>query len=461
MKHGNLTTRTKVLAGSVLLCLGMVAAGAAAATDTFGGGATLPAGAYVGFTFSSGTHSHVLSSNTSGQFAGSDPSGVDSGSLFGAWAASTSNKVSYCQTGSGNGKKIFDNNDGVLPASSSHALTSVGVCDGTTAGFAAPSGVAVDPHFAGSDAPMSQAEYTAFNTGNKQTKYGQPSQFPAVAGTIAIIFNNADVSGRLNLTDAQVCGVLNHTITDWHTLSASLPSKAIKVVYRSDGSGTTFSLANHLTAVCGASGGHHFITDQAFTNVVNAFGTPASFGWTGVSGNGGIITEMNLSTEDGAISYAESANLKAAVANGLAGNIAYATVNSKDPYADFPDTVTATVSTNSVVSSTVNPITGAPILSALTPNIAGTTCINVVNPTTYANVTTRYPIMAISNLIANYQGNGSDLAAVRGLISSAYGVTNPVTGVVTHPGVTTIGTGTGFAFFSPGTAINVNSCINM
>ena len=44
-------TRTKLVTGAVMLVLGLSAAGTAMSTDTFGGGATLPAGGYVGFNF--------------------------------------------------------------------------------------------------------------------------------------------------------------------------------------------------------------------------------------------------------------------------------------------------------------------------------------------------------------------------------------------------------------------------
>jgi phosphate transport system substrate-binding protein len=487
MKYGHLATRTKVLAGAVLLCLGMVTAtGAAATSNLYGGGATLPAGAYVGFQFIGGTNVKLSAntpsnSNTTVVLPGNQfgQSAVDGGSLFGHWASTTSNAVSFCQTGSGNGKKFFNLTDGT------NALTSALPCDGNanaTRGFGAPVGVAVDPYFAASDAPMSLTEYAQFNTpGGKTTQYGEPAQFPAVAGSIAIIFNNTDIPAtrRLDLSDAQICSVFNGTFTNWQQIDPSLPSRAIKVVYRSDGSGTSFSFANHLTAVCGGTVASHFLTDQQFaavagtnfpasTSVVGKFfatsGLPT--GWTGANGNGGILTEMALPAENGAISYAESANLKAAVAAGTS-SVAYATVGGKDPYADFPTTVTATVVQNFAVNG-VNTTTGAPTIGVLTPLVAGTKCMNIVNPTTYANVTTRYPIMAVSYLIANTKGNGTDAANVAGLIASAYGSTS-VGGVVTHPGVTTIGNDTsatpvngvktGFAFFAPGTAITPSTCI--
>jgi len=235
-------TRTKLVTGAVMLVLGLSAAGTAMSTDTFGGGATLPAGGYVGFNFLNPAVKQ--SANTA--FPTSGAAAVSSTSLFGAWAARTGNKVSYCQTGSGNGKKIFDNSDGT------NHLTAIGACDGTTIGFGAPSSILVNPHFAGSDAPMSATEYNWFDvTGGKKTQYGEPVQFPAVAGSIAVIYRKDSLSTPLNLTSAQVCGVFNGSITQWSALTGNASdTTTIKVAFRSDGSGTSFSLANHMATAC-------------------------------------------------------------------------------------------------------------------------------------------------------------------------------------------------------------------
>jgi hypothetical protein len=80
----------------------------------------------------------------------------------------------------------------------------------------------------------------------------------------------------------------------------------------------------------------------------------------------------------------------------------------------------------------------------------------MVNPADYANIPNQYPIVAVSNLIANEKGNGTDVTAVRSLFSSLYG-----TSAAAHPGVTTIGTGTGYAFVNAAVAAaRVNACIN-
>jgi len=454
-RHVMGNTRTKIIAGAVLLAVGFAAAGSAMSTDVFGGGATLPAGAYVGFNFNGVTPSAKLSTNaTTNNLDPSAPApvGVAANSLFGAWAASSSNHVSYCQTGSGNGKKIFDNTDGASPTA--HPLSGTDFCNGNAftpvqGGFGASLSTTVNPHFAGSDAPMSQTEFGWFTSpGNKATKYTQPVQFPAVVGSIAIVINNSAITSPVNLTDSQVCQVFNGQATKFSQLGLPVPSSGddFKVVFRSDGSGTTFSLANHLAAVCGAVGSAHFIADQAFTTVNSLFfpsGLPSRY--VGASGNPAVVAAV--ASNASSIGYAEAANFK----NISAANpqVSYATVNGFDPFSNLPNAITlATVNDRGITGVDSN---GRPVTGTLSP-IVQAGCMNLVEPSTYATSTTRYPIVAVSYLVANNTGNGADTAAVQGLIGSAYG---------SHTGVTTIGTGTGYAFatVTPTVSAKVSTCI--
>jgi ABC-type phosphate transport system substrate-binding protein len=452
-------TRTKIIAGAVLMSLGLMGASAAMSTDVYGGGATLPAGAYVGFNFGTG----ILSSNV----AGSTAAAVSTTSLFGNWAATSGNALSYCQTGSGNGKKIFDHFDGtnVLPGAT-------GACNGlSTGGFGAPSSVIVDPHFAASDAPMSQDEFNWFGlpAPGKKTKYTQPVQFPAVIGSVAIGFNNPDVSGALKLTDGAICRIFSGAVTNWSQLStaetgqaAVLPSRSLTVVYRADGSGTSFSLANHLTSsACSAtnSATTHFIADQSFAKVVSQFLPTLPANWNGQSGNPAVSAKVD--STPGAIGYAEAANLK----SGGYANVKAAQVNGFDPYEGLPDSILVSTVTDRVITG-VNATSGVAVTGALSPAATTPGCMILVEPSSYATSTSRYPIIAVSNLIANATGNGADVTAVRGLIGSAY---------ASHTGVTTIGNpagtnadgtpnGTGYAYVTTlataGIPAKVNSCIN-
>lgn len=450
-------TRAKLLAGAVLMTLGLTAAGAAMSTNVGGGGATLPAGGYVGWNFTtSGATSTVFSSNVSGKPGAT----VDSTSLIGNWASTSGNSVSYCQTGSGGGKKIFDHSDGTATwGGAGQACT--GSASATT-GFGADTSI-VDPHFVGSDAPMSQSEFTWFgngtNLGNKATQYGQPSQFPAIVGSVAIAFNNPDASS-LDLSDAGICRIFSGQVSDWtnlvssdfHTLPSTfpLPSRALKVAYRGDGSGTTFSLANHLSTVCGTIGGKYFQADQAFSTVVAQFGLPA--GSIAGTGNPGVVAA--ISNNAGAIGYAESANLQHTT---VSANTHVANVNGKNPYSDLASSYTfTTIVVDNVINGwNTTGTLGTPKLQALSPAAPVPGCMLMVNPTAYANgIGTSYPILAVSNLIFNEKGNGTDVTAVRDLMSYAYSATR-------RAGATLIGTGTGYAFVTAPTAnTKVSTCIN-
>ncbi|KLD73397.1 hypothetical protein Y886_38280, partial [Xanthomonas hyacinthi DSM 19077] len=188
-----------------------------------------------------------------------------------------------------------------------------------------------------------------------------------------------------------------------------------------------------------------FIADQAFGTVASQFfpsGLPTRF--IGVSGNPAVVN--TIANTQSTIGYAEAANFKnVASAN---PSLTYATVNSFDPFA-LPASITlATVNDRGITGVDSN---GRPVTGVLAP-ITQAGCMNLVEPSTYATSTTRYPIIAVSYLIANNTGNGVDTAAVQGLIGSAYG---------SHTGVTTIGTGTGYAFATvlPTVSAKVTTCI--
>ncbi|WP_426287728.1 substrate-binding domain-containing protein [Luteibacter sp. E-22] len=431
---------TRFVTAAVMLVLGFSAASAAMGTDVFGGGATLPAGAYVGFNFLN----PALKQSANTAFPTSGVAAVSSTSLFGAWAARTGNKVSYCQTGSSNGKKIFDNFDGT------NHFTAIGACDGTSIGFGAPSNILVNPHFAGSDAPMSVADYSGFLMGGKVVANGQPVQFPTLAGSIAVIYRKDSLSTPLNLTSAQVCGVFNGSITQWSALTGNASdTSTIKVAFRSDGSGTSFSLANHMAAACAGTASQHFIVDQSFATAISQYKPTIPSGWVGVTGSPTVVAAVE--SADGTIGYAESANLKAAAST--VPHVKYATVGGKDPYADFPASLAVLWLIDRALSAVPDAKSGRPIVAAVTPNVAPR-CLLLVDPAAYANITSRYPIMGVSYLLANYQGNGADVAAVRGLIGSAYG---------DHSNVDTVGPNTGYAFLFGGPLLNqdaVDACVN-
>jgi phosphate transport system substrate-binding protein len=210
MSYGirKLSTRTKLLVGA----LALVIAGLSHATGTLvGGGATLPSLGYVGTN--AATELQV------------DGSSISSTSLFGVYESTSGVSVSYCLTGSGAGKDILAGGTiGTNTYSVQNACTKNSA--GTVLGFGAPAVGRTDltqPNFAAADSPLAQTDYNNYQAARSATGSTTvyPTQFPAVAGAIAIGFNlidsknNVVTSSEVNFTDAQVCEIFSGVITNW------------------------------------------------------------------------------------------------------------------------------------------------------------------------------------------------------------------------------------------------------
>ena len=432
------TGKRAALAHAVMIAMGVVTSidASASTTTIFGGGATLPAAAYEGTSKADSTARLQTSVKAL------------SGSLFQVYLnnhSTVANVLDYCQTGSGTGRKVLD-----------QTLLASGVCPAFTAtpsGFGAPTS---KPDFAASDAPLAQSDVSAVEAIPGAT---QPVQVPTVAASIAIAFHSVSgLSGTPSITDAMLCSIFSGAVTSWSKVSPGA-SGNITVVYRSDGSGTSFSFANHLSNVCPQphGAGTYFTTDQTFTNVIahaGPGGTPAKYAASvGASGNPGVATA--LCTTTGGIAYVETQD----ALNRTGGALTYFKVQPKggsnyyDPIKDFAPSGKLTVSTttNEVVSG-VNSV-GVAVLSAATGTTEGK-CLIVANPASYDNFTTEYPIVGVSNLLAYYSGNAHK-AAVSALLQQA---------AIEPAKATTIGAGKGYAYLTDTnshiTTAIINSCIN-
>ena len=103
--------------------------------------------------------------------------------------------------------------------------------------------------FAGSDVAMKPEEQTA-----AEAKVGPTLHIPWTAGGIAVEYNLDGVKD-LKLTPEALAGIFAGKITKWDddaiaadNKGVSLPSTAIQVIHRSDGSGTTAAFTAYLTA---------------------------------------------------------------------------------------------------------------------------------------------------------------------------------------------------------------------
>jgi phosphate transport system substrate-binding protein len=420
----------KALAGALVLGMAAVASAAQAGTTLVGGGATLPALGYGGDV----TNRQIT---------------PISGSFLGAYSAVSGNpQVSYCQTGSGAGKNILA---GAAGNNVQNSCAGLAVGTPTPTGFGAPAAGRSDlvrPNFAGADAPLSLTEFNTYVSNVSSL----PVQQPVIAGSVAIAFNNPDI-GSLDLTEEQVCGVFSGAITNWSDLAPGATGK-ITVVYRSDGSGTTFAFSNHLSQVCAAQGSNHFVTDQAFTTVDSLFGLPS--GSVGQSGNPAVATFV--ANNPGTIAYVESANAGALLSQ-------YATINGLDPFANFGGSPVTISSSDVVYNQAINGAdsNGRPVLASMSGTSPTSTCIALVKPDAYATQPAgTYPIVAISYFLANSANNGSDLTAVRNLMWAPYNTA--ITANAGTPGapVQTVGPFTGLSFLNNTTAnqTKLNACMN-
>src|SRR5258708_27257567 len=120
---------------------------------------------------------------------------------------------------------------------------------GSGAGITQFSNQTVD--FGATDSPMTDAQMTA-------AKGGAAVHIPATIGGVAISYNVPEIAAttHLQLSGDTLAKIFLGTIKNWNdpaiaadNSGVTLPSQAIHVVHRSDGSGTTGILTHYLAAV--------------------------------------------------------------------------------------------------------------------------------------------------------------------------------------------------------------------
>ncbi|MFP1683764.1 PstS family phosphate ABC transporter substrate-binding protein [Alloalcanivorax sp. C16-1] len=383
---------------------------AASATDLVGGGASLPALAYIGDGFTT-TNPESRLSTDAGLFAGFDPTftpyqqvGVTPGSIFAAFqSANPSHTASYCQTGSGTGKRVLVGVSG---------FSADGDCRDYSAspvGFSAPAGQS-RPDFIGSDAPLTADNVDDFVNGPNTAGDGI-FQMPALGALIALPVNLIG-SSRPDLSNQQVCEIFSGTSQTWNDVDSSLPTQPIHVIVRQDTSGTVFAFTQYLAATCNGNFGlasNFFKTSESFTAAISP-ANPASLyaNYSEESGNAGVVSGVGANSWS--IGFANLANV-------LDAGQDYADVNSTDPA-----TVTSVnYDTDDLLDNTVlgdvDEVTGLPHTQAVSdiPVSNPSTpdgCVNVIDPA--AQLDQGYPIAAVTNLLG-YTANNADPQALRAL----------------------------------------------
>ena len=177
--------------------------------------------------------------------------------------------------------------------------------------------------FGASDAFMKAEEITAAEAARAGAKV---EQIPTVFGAITLAYNLAG-SPKLNLDNATLAGIFLGKITKWNDAAivalnpdVKLPATDIKVVHRSDSSGTTNSFTSYLTAVSPdwAAGPKAGKTVQ----------WPVGVGGQGNDGVAGIIKQNENSIGYVELAYASQNGMTMAAMKNAAGKFVAPTLDS-------------------------------------------------------------------------------------------------------------------------------------
>ena len=195
--------------------------------------------------------------------------------------------------------------------------------------------------FGASDAAMKDEEIAALPSGTKML------HVPTALGAVVVIFNLAGVDKtvikNLNLDGDTIAGIFLGKITTWNDpaiaalnadVASNLPATPIKVIHRSDGSGTTNAFTTYLSTVS--------------SEWKDSVGAGKEVNWPtgdGAPGNDGV--SGGVKTADGRIGYVElqyavvsglaSAAIKNANGKFVSGSSAGVTAAAEGAVADFPD----------------------------------------------------------------------------------------------------------------------------
>ncbi len=169
--------------------------------------------------------------------------------------------------------------------------------------------------FGASDGIMTEAQIT-----KAEQKNGTILHIPMASGSVAVIYNLADIdTGRLKLTGEMLADIYLKKITRWNDQAIAslnpdlkLPDAPIAVVFRSDGSGTTYIFTNYLSKV----------SQDWSSKVGNATSVkwPGDIGGQGNAGVAGQVQQIPNSIGYVELAYAEQNKLAWAKLKNSAGN---------------------------------------------------------------------------------------------------------------------------------------------
>ena len=245
---------------------------------------------------------------------------------FADYARTSGNRVNYQSVGSGAGVRQF---------------------------------IAGTVNFGASDEPISAADAAKVKRG--------VVQIPMVGGTIAVAYNKKGCN--LRLTQKQTVDIFAGRIRDWKALGCA--AGPIRVVYRSDGSGTTYAFTNSLDAFGGWTAG-----------------ASKTVKWpTGVGSKGNEGVAGTIRNTPGAIGYVNTGFVKA-------NKLQAAAIQNRAGKFVLPTAASGAAALNNI---------------KLDANLAGE------NPN--PSGATSYPISTLTWILAYRTGNGSNTSAIRNALN--------------------------------------------
>jgi phosphate transport system substrate-binding protein len=236
------------------------------------------------------------------------------------FAPATTDEGLYWASGSGTGQNSLLYNN--LTCDANKTLKNNTVSPYCTAPANVGNGVNLETIYGASDATLTASQYAGWTSGTSYTDYASvevtvPSQ-QAVAGNLIelpamgvgvsfpVVNSGVTSNAQVELQDSDICGIFSGKITNWSTIAADSYNKnkgitagTIQVVYRSDSSGTSFILTEHLAKACPTVSGAPpsflgFTPTLTFASLFSGSTPPANF--VGVSGSQGIASYISGQT---------------------------------------------------------------------------------------------------------------------------------------------------------------------
>ena len=180
--------------------------------------------------------------------------------------------------------------------------------------------------FGATDSPMSDEEMG-------KAKGGAIYHFPTVIGAVAVAYNIPGLSAPINLDGAVLGDVFLGKITKWNDAriaalnpGVQLPNQDVLVVYRSDGSGTTYVFTDYLSAASPAW--------RAGPGKGKEIRWPVGLGGKGNEGVAGQIKQAPGALGYVELAYAKQNSIPVAAIRNPAGSFVLPTIETATAAAD-------------------------------------------------------------------------------------------------------------------------------